>query len=307
MLVARCASYGEGAAFLPLLGALRRAEPERALAGEDDAELVLSRLAALAGGEDTVSLGESYWAVRRLLEALSPALLDPRRRALGRAGAARPRRLPRRASHGRSLLVLCLTRPELDRSFGETVQLGPLDDEHAREIVPARARRGDTGAHRRARRGECALRRAARLVRGRRRRRAACPDAGSGPRRPPRTPRAVGADVLQQAAVVGREFSLGAVAALAGRRRRPQPAHALARAASSTRPRRPTRATTATRFHHVLLRDAAYASLTKADRADLHERAAAWLDRDGRGDDALVGYHLEQAAHCPAGARRGRR
>ena len=75
VLVARCASYGEGAAFLPLLGALRRAEPERALAGEDDAELVLSRLAALAGGKDTVSLGESYWAVRRLLEALSPALL----------------------------------------------------------------------------------------------------------------------------------------------------------------------------------------------------------------------------------------
>ena len=45
VLVARCASYGEGAALLPLLGALRRAEPERALAGEEDAELALSRLA----------------------------------------------------------------------------------------------------------------------------------------------------------------------------------------------------------------------------------------------------------------------
>ena len=49
------------------------------------------------------------------------------------------------------------------------------------------------------------------------------------------------------------------------------------------------------RFHHVLLRDAAYETLTKRERAALHERSAAWLDRDGPGDDALVGYHLEQA------------
>ena len=36
-------------------------------------------------------------------------------------------------------------------------------------------------------------------------------------------------------------------------------------------------------------------SLTKADRADLHERAAAWIDREGTGDDAIAGYHLENA------------
>ena len=48
-------------------------------------------------------------------------------------------------------------------------------------------------------------------------------------------------------------------------------------------------------FHHVLLRDAAYGSLTKADRAELHERAAASIDRDGSGDDAIAGYHLEHA------------
>lgn len=56
------------------------------------------------------------------------------------------------------------------------------------------------------------------------------------------------------------------------------------------------------RFHHVLLRDAAYGTLTKRDRASLHERAAGWLDRDGRGDDAVVGWHLEQAVlYQPAG------
>ena len=48
------------------------------------------------------------------------------------------------------------------------------------------------------------------------------------------------------------------------------------------------------RFHHVLVRDVAYAGLPLEERAELHERLADWLD--GRGDaDELVGYHLEQA------------
>ena len=71
VLVARCIAHGQGVTFLPLLGALRRAEPEQALAGEPDAELVLERLAALEEGAQTAPLGESYWAVRRLLEALA--------------------------------------------------------------------------------------------------------------------------------------------------------------------------------------------------------------------------------------------
>ena len=78
ILVARCVAHGDGATFLPLLAALRRAEPEHALAAEADAELIISRLAALADGAPAASLGESYWAIRRLLEALArtqPALL----------------------------------------------------------------------------------------------------------------------------------------------------------------------------------------------------------------------------------------
>ena len=102
---------------------------------------------------------------------------------------------------------------------------------------------------------------------------------------------------LQRAAVVGREFSRGAVAALAP----PDLAVdayllALARsgfvhAAGDAAP-----GDDAYRFHHVLLRDAAYATLPKEQRAELHERVADWLDRDGAGDDVLVGYHLEEAA-----------
>lgn len=53
------------------------------------------------------------------------------------------------------------------------------------------------------------------------------------------------------------------------------------------------------RFHHVLIRDAAYRRLLKESRADLHERVAEWLEvktADVLGEhDELIGYHLEQA------------
>ena len=49
------------------------------------------------------------------------------------------------------------------------------------------------------------------------------------------------------------------------------------------------------RFHHVLIRDVAYASIPKGRRAELHERLAAWLERSPGELDAIVGYHLEQA------------
>jgi len=54
------------------------------------------------------------------------------------------------------------------------------------------------------------------------------------------------------------------------------------------------------RFHHELLRDAAYRRLTKRDRAYLHERVAQWVD-DTAGDrsseyDEVTAFHLEQAA-----------
>src|SRR5262249_1287679 len=53
------------------------------------------------------------------------------------------------------------------------------------------------------------------------------------------------------------------------------------------------------RFRHGLIRDAAYHSLPKNARADLHERFAAWLERTAgdrlREFEEIVGYHLEQA------------
>src|SRR5262249_17077300 len=54
------------------------------------------------------------------------------------------------------------------------------------------------------------------------------------------------------------------------------------------------------RFQHLLIRDAAYDALTKAERAELHERLATWFEQHGSELvelDEILGYHLEQAIH----------
>ena len=58
------------------------------------------------------------------------------------------------------------------------------------------------------------------------------------------------------------------------------------------------------RFRHMLIRDAAYRSLPKETRADLHERFADWLERIAGSRltefEEILGYHLEQAYRCLA-------
>ena len=297
VLVARCIAHGQGVTFLPLLGALRGAEPEHALAAELDAELVLARLSALAEGAQTAPLGESYWAVRRLLEALARTRPSSSSSTTS-TGPSRPsstwsttsptvptRRCSSSASHGRSWS---------GRSASGS-RSAPLGEEEAREIVAGTAVVDEETLERIVELAEGNALYAEQLA-------SFAADGGEGL---PPTLEAVLAgrlgrldaaerSVLQRAAVIGREFSLGAVAALAEGEVAPD-LLALSRAgfvhpAASADP-----GDDGYTFHHVLLRDAAYGSLTKADRADLHERAAAWIDRDGRGDDAIAGHHLEQA------------
>jgi class 3 adenylate cyclase/tetratricopeptide (TPR) repeat protein len=57
------------------------------------------------------------------------------------------------------------------------------------------------------------------------------------------------------------------------------------------------------RFRHLLIRDAAYDSLPKASRAELHESFSTWLEHrvpDLVELDEILGYHLEQAARYRA-------
>jgi class 3 adenylate cyclase/tetratricopeptide (TPR) repeat protein len=50
------------------------------------------------------------------------------------------------------------------------------------------------------------------------------------------------------------------------------------------------------RFRHILIRDAAYDSMPKASRAELHEQFANWLERHELVErDEVLGYHLAQA------------
>src|SRR6185369_15852111 len=52
------------------------------------------------------------------------------------------------------------------------------------------------------------------------------------------------------------------------------------------------------RFHHVLIRDAAYRRLLKGTRAELHARLADWMEAqvgEAPEHDETIGWHLEQA------------
>jgi class 3 adenylate cyclase/tetratricopeptide (TPR) repeat protein len=109
-------------------------------------------------------------------------------------------------------------------------------------------------------------------------------------------------DVAERASVVGRVFEAAAVSELSEAARRPAVGPsllALVRKELVRPDRSQLTAGDAFRFRHILIRDAAYAALPKADRAALHERFADWLERTP-GErlaelEEIVGHHLEQA------------
>ncbi|MBI2238917.1 MAG: AAA family ATPase [Actinobacteria bacterium] len=108
--------------------------------------------------------------------------------------------------------------------------------------------------------------------------------------------------VLERASVVGKVFFRGAVQELAPADARPQvSAHLMTLIRKELV--RPDRSTLpgedAFRFLHLLVRDAAYESMPKELRAELHERFAGWLEGVAGGrvaeQEEILGYHLEQA------------
>jgi class 3 adenylate cyclase/tetratricopeptide (TPR) repeat protein len=108
--------------------------------------------------------------------------------------------------------------------------------------------------------------------------------------------------IIQRAAVVGKVFYWGAVAALAPEDMRDRVA-ALLQALLRRELIRPERAgfagEDAFRFSHILVREAAYESVPKRTRAELHERFAGWLEQKAGQRvveyEEILGYHLEQA------------
>jgi class 3 adenylate cyclase/tetratricopeptide (TPR) repeat protein len=101
--------------------------------------------------------------------------------------------------------------------------------------------------------------------------------------------------LLQDAAVLGKVFWLGAVCAVGGRERAETEAtlHALARKEFVRRERRASvGGEDEYAFRHVLVRDVAYGQIPRAARARSHEAAAAWIEALGRPED-----HGEMLAH----------
>jgi class 3 adenylate cyclase/tetratricopeptide (TPR) repeat protein len=105
--------------------------------------------------------------------------------------------------------------------------------------------------------------------------------------------------VMERGSVEGEVFHRGAVAVLA-----PDPVRGDVETHLTTLVRKELIRSTAPtfpddegfRFRHLLIRDAAYESLPKATRAELHERFGDWLSgHDLVESDEIVGYHLEQA------------
>jgi class 3 adenylate cyclase/tetratricopeptide (TPR) repeat protein len=106
---------------------------------------------------------------------------------------------------------------------------------------------------------------------------------------------------VDRGAVIGQIFYRGAVAALSPERLRHQvdpSLEALARKELIAVQPSDFAGDDAFRFHHILIRDAAYQGLLKRTRIELHEAYAAWLE-EAAGNllefEEVRGYHLEQA------------
>ncbi len=108
--------------------------------------------------------------------------------------------------------------------------------------------------------------------------------------------------VAERASVVGRVFEQAAVTELAGEALRPAVVPSLISLVRKelVRPERSELSRgDAFKFRHILIRDAAYDRLPKAERAELHEQFADWLERVA-GDraaqvDEITGDHLDKA------------
>jgi DNA-binding SARP family transcriptional activator len=315
VLVGRCVSYGEGATYLPIAEIVRQAASEHSLSGirallgdEDDADAVAQRVAELVGiVEAPAAPGETFWAVRRLLEAIArerPVVV-----ALDDIHWAEPTLLDLieylgEWAEGR-ILVLCLARPDLietrsgwggPTSTGFLVDLEPLSPDALgvllQQLAVAPLDREMQEAIVEQSGGNALF--AEQLL-------AAAIEAPELIlEKPPASVETLLASrldrldprelvVLRRGSVIGRDFSPVELDDLA-----PNDGDAERQLARLTERGLVDLQDGRFRFHHILVRDVAYRSIPKAERSELHELAAYGLDRRD-GADELVGYHFEQA------------
>ena len=306
------------------------------VAGEPKAQLIAERVAAVLGVGAPVACAteETFWAIRKLLEAL--ASRRPLIVVFDDLQWAEPTFLDliehiADYSRGSPIFILCMARPELlDERPGWSggklnatcVLLEPLSYDDCAELIANLRGPVQLPAKSEARIAEAAegnplfaeellamVTDEARL--GHRGREQASDDA-SRLSLPPTIQALLSARLellpederalVELASVEGTQFHRGALGELAPGRSE----GSLDRSLNALVRRdliRPDRATfageQAFRFRHVLIRNAAYESVQKDARADLHERFAAWLERAAGTRipefEEIVGYHLEHA------------
>jgi len=317
-VVGRCLAYGDGITYWPLrgivlsaTGSLKRSGIAEFLAGAEDADRVAERLASAVGTEEVAPGGEeTFWAVRRFLEHLAhdgpvivaidelqwaePTFLDLLEYLVGWTADA-------------PILLVGLARPELleerptwTTTSARLIVLGPLSSAESTQLVGALGGQALDAEERR---------RILESAEGNplfvEQMLALAVEEDSREQIPPSIQALLAArldrlsaserDVMERAAVIGREFTAGAVAWLAGEEPVSSTLLALVRRDLIEPERSLIPGDDGFRFRHILIRDAAYMGVSKESRGQLHERYGDWLERAAPDLDEIVGYHLEQA------------
>jgi class 3 adenylate cyclase/tetratricopeptide (TPR) repeat protein len=304
VLGGRCLHYGDGITFWPIIQALS--------AVGDRARPVIERLE----GSGAATREELFWEVQTLLESLArerPLILHVDDLQWAEAMLLDLLDHVVELSHGAPILLVCVARPELldeaaewtrDGPRAKTVSVEPLAEADCEELlgalddtlepdVRARVIAASDG-------NPLFLQELVELAR----------EVGTVVI--PQTIQALltarlealvvtERELLERASVEGYVFHRSAIEALSGATDAPRLRSDLTELVHKDliRPH-PAEAAgdEAFRFRHLLIRDAAYARLPKAARADLHERFAQWLvERLSKAPDLdeIAGWHLEQA------------
>jgi DNA-binding SARP family transcriptional activator len=322
VLTGHCPAYGDGITFWPLREvALQAAGPRgldglaELLVGEDDGNWIAGQVAVAIGPTQAPGGAHDLFpAVRRLFEALAgprPLVL-----ILEDVHWAEPTFLDLIeyvADWGRApVLLLCLARPELieerpawgaGRRNADTCFLEPLASTETERLIADRLAGGTLPPDTLTRIAEIAQGNplfAEQMV-------AAFEDEGTISL--PVSVQALLAarldrlgpaerDLLRCAAVVGTDFSVDALSSLVPEQARPFAGKHL-QVLERRHLIRPARsADQGFSFRHALIQLAAYRSMTRQDRARLHQRFAEWLETEARETpelDEILGYHLEEA------------
>jgi DNA-binding SARP family transcriptional activator len=331
VLAGRCPAYGEGNTFAPLAEIVRELGGEDpviamcdALAHDEDCALIVERISAAIGLSDAGGGSETtFWAVRRLFEALAsdrPLVL-----VFDDLHWAEPTFLELVEylldwTFDAPVLLLGLSRPELleDRPAWaggkrnvSSLLLRPLTDAQAQALVDALPGGAALGPAQRTRIAEAGAGNPLFIEQ------MLAMQAGEGTGGdelavPPTIQALLAArldrldagrrPVLERASVIGKEFWRAALLALApddGDEPLGEALRELVRSQLIEPWRSSLLPGDALRFHSLLIRDAVYQSVPKRARAELHERVAAWLEEalgaQAGAHEELLGFHLEQS------------